>query len=210
MVKMGKQWTEADCTGSGATCFNIAKAKQVECSVCDQWFGSGTIYVGTYTGGTQPGPPNYFCADCFQKTRPWPAACHCEKSLKWAETHRKEKEARRWTPPGPPLNPPPYTPQPLPPGPPPLTALATHAWMPQSIGVMQPTPQPQRPSPHAATSSATSSSAGIADYSALVRIVENLQQEMTEMKDKIEELEETVEALQKESELWYEVQNNTS
>ena len=73
---------------------------------------------------------------------------------------------------------------------------------------MQPTPQPQRPSPYTATSSATSSSAGIADYSALVRIVENLQQEMTEMKDKIEELEETVGVLREEWDVWYEVQKN--
>ena len=179
----------------------------MECSVCNQWFLSVTISAATFTAGGQPGPSSYFCADCFQRSRPRAWWCGCDKNAMWAEAHRKEKEG---TPLGPPLDPPPSTPQPLPPGPPPLTALATHAWMPQSIGVMQPKPQPQRPSPHTATSSATSSTAGTADYSALVRIVENLQQEMTEMKDKIEELEDTVEALQKESELWYEVQNNTS
>ena len=71
---------------------------------------------------------------------------------------------------------------------------------------MQTTRQPQRPSPYIATSSATSSSAGNADYATLVRMVESLQQEMTEMREKIVELGNTSQALQTESELWYEVQ----
>ena len=78
--------------------------------------------------------------------------------------------------------------------------------MPQSIGCTQTTRQPQRPSPYIATSSATSSSAGNADYATLVRMVESLQQEMTEMREKIVELGNTAQALQTESELWYEVQ----
>ena len=95
-------------------------------------------------------------------------------------------------------------PQPEPPGPPPYTL----ARMP-TVEIPQPTWQPQPPSSYTATSSAPAASSSSGDYAQLLHVVGRLQREMTEMKEKIVVLENTVHALQNAvPEQWDQAQQN--
>ena len=181
MVKVARR-EPGSCEGSGAYCFASARKRQVPCSTCQQWVQPGTIYAVTITADQQEGPYDYVCADCFETSRPKSWWCECKENAKRRDEHRRQKGLPPVsTPLGPPLEAPPTTPQPLPPGPPPSTALATSPWS---------------TSPYTATSSAPSPYAGIADYQNLVSVVERLQREMTEMRQMIAQLENTVQALQ--------------
>ena len=181
MVKVA-QLEPGECGGDGTNCFARSRWRQVACSTWKTWVQPGTIYACAVTADEKEGPHAYFCADCFETSRPKSWWCDCKENAKWRDDHRKLKGLPPVsTPPGPPLEAPPTTPQPLPPGPPPSIALPTSPWS---------------TSPSTATSSAPSPSAGIADYQNLVSVVERLQREMTEMRQMIAQLQNTVQALQ--------------
>jgi hypothetical protein len=79
-----------------------------------------------------PGIPLYFCADCLRSSHPVSWRCSCKGN------------AQQQAPLGPPLEPPPATPQPQPPGSPSVTAFVKSSWMPQSQTVVFPRATPQR------------------------------------------------------------------
>ena len=98
---------------------SMRQKKMMSCSVCNLFPDGGTMRAPRYTdlvSKNQPRPTaySYYCADCFRRSRPGDAQCHCPDAVEWQSKHILQRN-RQAGPPGPPGT---STPQHQPPGPP--------------------------------------------------------------------------------------------
>ena len=118
------RWSHDSCWGNGVGCFQHASKKMMSCSWCELFPEGGTIRAPRYTDFVSerqetPTEYSYFCGDCFRRSRPADAQCHCKDAVKWQKEHILARN-QKTGPPGPPWEPFPgtSTPQHQSPGPP--------------------------------------------------------------------------------------------
>jgi len=203
-------WRPGQCHGNGLECWSYARKRQMPCSLCNLTIGAGSVWAPKYTDFYSPAQllpteRDYFCADCFQRSRPIGVFCECPEALACYAEHKNIKDdivRRTRRPPGPPPGPLPAAtsmPQPAgpPPGPFPFTTPQPPPGLP-STWLAIPTTSPHPGASSAASASAASaSSAGGDDMhldrpEILAQVVERLQQEMREMREQLQLLENTV------------------
>ena len=190
------QWNPDGCTGSLATCFQIASTERMvrmACSVCQYEPIPGTIKAVKFENGVTTRHYDFFCGDCFRSSRPLSWWCRCPDNLLWYMEHRRQKgllPVGYATPPGPPKEPPPPQPQP-PPGL--STDTAVQTWTPPAF-LPQPTPNLQQQSSF--SSAAPSVSSPFGDHANMVQVLERMQTDMADMKQKMAVLKSPAGALQ--------------